>query len=142
MKAPPLSRRIRNGALLLLALALILGMIALPRVFRLGGAIRETLYRNYISIEAAQHMNAALTALQIAERDGTLDKSLASDRKVFMQGIGMELGDITEAGEAQLARDIDQRARRLLTNWPITKPAGFTTNNSRNCAHGLTSWWR
>jgi two-component system, NtrC family, sensor histidine kinase KinB len=113
MKAPPLSSRIRNGALLLLAMALILGMIALPRVFRLGGAIRETLYRNYISIEAAQHMNAALTVLQIAERDGTLDKKLAPNRKEFMHWIGMELGDITEAGEAQLARDIDQRARRL-----------------------------
>ena len=60
MKVPPLSSRIRNGTLLMLAIALVLGVIALPKVYRLGGAIRTTLYRNYISIEAAQHMHAAL----------------------------------------------------------------------------------
>ncbi len=63
MKAAPLSSRIRNGTLLMLGIALVAGMIALPKVYRLGGAIRTTLYRNYISIEAAQHMHAALDAL-------------------------------------------------------------------------------
>ena len=62
MKVSPLSSRIRNGTLLMLAIALVLGIIALPKVYRLGGAIRTTLYRNYISIEAAQHMHAALSS--------------------------------------------------------------------------------
>jgi len=70
MSAPSLQRQIRNGTLLMLALVVMLGLYTLPRVYSLGGAIRETLYRNYISIEAAQNMHAALTALQIAEHDG------------------------------------------------------------------------
>jgi two-component system, NtrC family, sensor histidine kinase KinB len=124
MKAPPLSSKIRNGALLLLAIALILGMIALPSIFRLGGAIRQTLYRNYISIEAAQHMTAALDALQIAQRDGTLNKALAPNRKLFMYWIGRELSDITEVGEAALAGDIDHRARRLFAELASDRKPG------------------
>ena len=55
-----LRSRIRNGTLLLLALVIAFGAYALPRLSSLGGAIRETLYRNYISIEAGQNMHAAL----------------------------------------------------------------------------------
>src|SRR5579863_4337270 len=113
MKASPLSSRIRNGTLLMLAIALMAGMIALPRVYRLGGAIRTTLYRNYISIEAAQHMNAALSAVQLAQRDGTLQAVEAANRDKFAHWIGVELGDITEVGELDLARDIQGRGQRL-----------------------------
>ena len=70
MNAPSLQRRIRNGTLLMLALVVLLGLYTLPRVYALGGAIRATLYRNYISIEAAQNMHAALNTLQVAEHDG------------------------------------------------------------------------
>ena len=114
MKASPLSSRIRNGTLLMLSIALVLGIIALPRVYRLGGAIRTTLYRNYISIEAAQHMNAALSATQLAQRDGTLKDVLAANRNEFMHWIDVELGDITEVGEAELAHDIERRGAALL----------------------------
>src|SRR5579863_1796699 len=113
MKVSPLSSRIRNGTLLMLAIALILGMIALPKVYSLGGAIRTTLYRNYISIEAAQHMTAALDATQLAQSDGTLKQVLAANRNKFMHWIGVELSDITEVGEAELAHDIEQRGRAL-----------------------------
>ncbi|HKD68532.1 MAG TPA: ATP-binding protein [Candidatus Binataceae bacterium] len=113
MKASPLSSRIRNGTLLMLSIALVLGIIALPRVYRLGGAIRTTLYRNYISIEAAQHMNAALSATQLAQRDGTLKDVLAANRNEFMHWIDVELGDITEVGEAELAHDIERRGAAL-----------------------------
>ena len=70
MNAPSLQRRIRNGTLLMLALVVLLGLYTLPRVYRLGGAIRQTLYKNYVSIEAAQNMHAALNTLQVAEHDG------------------------------------------------------------------------
>jgi PAS domain S-box-containing protein len=113
MKASPLSSRIRNGTLLMLAIALAAGMIALPKVYRLGGAIRTTLYRNYISIEAAQHMHAALSAVQLAQRDGHLSMFLEPNREKFMHWIGVELGDITENGETELANDIEQRGQRL-----------------------------
>ncbi len=113
MKVSPLSSRIRNGTLLMLAIALVAGVIALPRVYLLGGAIRTTLYRNYISIEAAQHMNAALAASQLAQRDGTLKAVRAANRREFMHWIGVELGDITEAGESELAHDIQRRGKTL-----------------------------
>ncbi len=113
MKATPLGSRIRNGTLLMLAIALILGVIALPRVYRLGGAIRSTLYANYVSIEAAQHMTAALDATQLAQRDGTLSQVLAANRRAFMHWIDIELADITETGEDRLAHDIKWRAQAL-----------------------------
>ena len=113
MKVPPLSSRIRNGTLLMLAIALFLGIIALPSVYRLGSAIRTTLYRNYISIEAAQHMHAALSVVQLAQRDGSLGTALQPNRKAFMHWIGIELSDITEPGESELASEIQQRGQRL-----------------------------
>jgi len=38
-----------------------------PKCINWAGAIRRTLYRNYVSIEASQHMHAALWALELAE---------------------------------------------------------------------------
>jgi PAS domain S-box-containing protein len=113
MKVSPLSTRIRNGTLLMLAIALVLGIIALPKVYSLGGAIRTTLYRNYVSIEAAQHMNAAMAATQLAQRDGTLSEVLAANRNEFMHWIGVELADITEVGESELANEIQRHGRAL-----------------------------
>ena len=43
MTPPSLRSRIRNGTLLMLAIAMALGIFAVPTVHRLGGAIRETL---------------------------------------------------------------------------------------------------
>ena len=97
----------------MLAVALVLGGLALPGIHRLGGAIRETLHRNYVSIEAAQHMHRALWALQLAEYDGTLSRALKPDWEEFAHWIDVEEHDITETGEDQLARDIDQRGRKL-----------------------------
>jgi two-component system, NtrC family, sensor histidine kinase KinB len=113
MSPASLSKRIRNGSLLVLLIALGLGAVALPQVYRLGGAIRQTLYNNYISIEAAQHMHTALYALQLAQRDGTLATALPANRDTFRHWIDVELNHITEAGEAELAADIERRGRRL-----------------------------
>jgi NtrC-family two-component system sensor histidine kinase KinB len=113
MTPPSLRSRIRNGTLLMLAIALALGIFAVPTVHRLGGAIRETLYRNYLSIEASQHMHAALYNVQLAQANGTLPAVLAPNRELFMHWINVELGDITEVGEADLAADIQRRGQRI-----------------------------
>lgn len=114
MKTPPsLGSRVRNGTLLLLVLVVGVGLYALPRVYRLGGAIRATLYRNYVTIEAAQHMHAVLRTLQLAERDGHGAEALPPARKRFMHWMNVENHDFTEVGEPALAHDIQRRAQRL-----------------------------
>ena len=108
-----LRSKIRNSTLLLLALVSVLGTYALPRLDRLGGAIRETLYRNYVSIEVGQHMHEALRKLELAERDGKSREALRAARDTFMHWMDIEQHDITEVGEQQLANDIEARARKL-----------------------------
>ena len=108
-----LRSRIRNGTLLLLALVIALGIYALPRLGSLGGAIRETLYRNYISIEVGQHMHEALRKLELAEREGKAREVLPEARDSFMHWMDIEQHDITEVGEPELADDIEARARKL-----------------------------
>src|SRR5215471_17116004 len=99
MTPPSLRSRIRNGTLLMLAIALTLGIVAVPTVHRLGGAIRETLYRNYASIEASRHMQAALYNVELAGAKGALAAALAPNRRLFSHWINFELHDITEVGE-------------------------------------------
>src|ERR1700730_1186675 len=113
MTPTSLRSRIRNGTLLMLAIALALGVIAVPSVHRLGGAIRETLYRNYTSIEASQYMHAALYNVQLARANGTLPEALVPNRDLFTHWIHVELSDITEVGEAQLAADIQLRGNLI-----------------------------
>ncbi|HEY2487685.1 MAG TPA: ATP-binding protein [Candidatus Binataceae bacterium] len=113
MSTPSLRSRIRNGTLLLLVLVLLLGAYALPRVYRLGGAIRETLYRNYVSIEVAQHVHGALLDLQLAERDGQAKNVLPHVRSDFEYWMDIEDHDFTEVGEPEIAHDIEARAAKL-----------------------------
>ena len=120
---PSLRSKIRNGTLVMLALAVLLGALALPEIYRLGGAIRETLHRNYVSIEAARQMQMALYGLQLAQRDGKLSTALPIGRERFLHWNGVELGDITEVGEDQLAKDIDQRGHRLLAELSSANPS-------------------
>ncbi len=116
MSTPSLRSRIRNGSLLLLGVVMILGIYALPRVYRLGGAIRETLYRNYMSIEVAQHLHAVLRDLQLAERDGKAKEILAGEQSEFMRWMDVENHNYTEIGEPELARDIQSRANKLFSD--------------------------
>ena len=125
MSAPSLQRQIRNGTLLMLALVVALGLYTLPRVYSLGGAIRETLYRNYISIEAAQNMHAALTALQIAEHDGRARDVLPEARHNFLQWIDVENHGLTEVGEPELAADIARRGNHLFADITAAPPGTF-----------------
>ncbi len=132
MSAPSMQRQIRNGTVLLLALVVVLGLYTLPRVYSLGGAIRETLYRNYISIEAAQNMHAALTTLQVAEHDGRAKDVLPGARQNFLQWIDVENHNITEIGEAELAADISRRGNHLFAGVAAAPPGTFTIANSPN----------
>jgi len=115
MKPPTLSSRVRNLTLMMLALTVALGVLAIPQVSHLGGAIRETLYRNYISIEAAQHMQAAMDSLQRAELAGDLQSAIPSRRHEFQRWIGIELQNITEVGEDGLAHQIDDLGNHLIS---------------------------
>jgi two-component system, NtrC family, sensor histidine kinase KinB len=135
MRPPSLSKRIRNGSLLMLLIALGLGTMSLPRVYRLGGAIRETLHNNYISIEAAQHMHTALYALQLAQREGTLAMALPANRDAFRHWIDVELNHITEKGEAELAADIERRGRRLFDRFSASA-LGSQTDQELAELHG------
>jgi NtrC-family two-component system sensor histidine kinase KinB len=107
----------------MLVVALVLGALALPEVHQLGGSIREALYRNYISIDAAEHMRAALWRVELAMRDGDAAAVLPASRNEFLHYIDIEEHDVTEAGEKQLAADIDRRAQQLLVE-VATAPSG------------------
>src|SRR5258708_16864408 len=113
MSTPSLQRQIRRGTLLMLALVALLGIYALPRLYALGGAIRQTLYRNYVSIEAAQHMHATLAELQVAAHDGGAAAALPDARKNFMRWLSVEMNDFTEKREPELAADIHRRGLTL-----------------------------
>jgi two-component system, NtrC family, sensor histidine kinase KinB len=117
-----LRSRIRNYLLVLVASVAMLGLYALPRVHHLGGAIRATLYRNYVSIEAAQHMHAALARLELAERDGRASGALADSASDFMHWMNVENHDLTEVGEPKLAGDIESGARRLFAEVQTAMP--------------------
>jgi NtrC-family two-component system sensor histidine kinase KinB len=125
MNAPSLQRRIRNGTLLMLALVVLLGLYTLPRVYRLGGAIRQTLYKNYVSIEAAQNMHAALNTLQVAEHDGKTKDVLPGARQNFLQWDDVENHNFTEVGEPELAADISRRANKLFTDVSTAPPGTY-----------------
>jgi two-component system, NtrC family, sensor histidine kinase KinB len=122
MSTPSLRTRIRNVSLLLVVLVIGLGVYALPRVYQLGTSIRDTLYRNYISIEAAQHMHDALRVLQLAERDGHGRDALPSSRATFMHWMDIEDHDFTEVGEPELAHDIQGRGQRLFDEIAAAPP--------------------
>jgi two-component system, NtrC family, sensor histidine kinase KinB len=115
MNPPPLRTRIRNGTLLMLTLTLITGAFALPAIHKLGRSMGKTLYRNYLSIEAAQHMQAALYAVELAQLQGNLATVLAQSQDSFTHWIDVELNDITEIGEDALAHDIQARGRQIFS---------------------------
>jgi NtrC-family two-component system sensor histidine kinase KinB len=122
MQPPTLSSKVRNAILMMLTLAIAVGALALPQVSHLGGAIRATLYRNYISIEAARHMQAALDSLERAELEGSVNSASAVARKKFRRWIAVERSDITERGEDKLARQIDERGNRLIDQVSVARP--------------------
>jgi hypothetical protein len=67
----------------MLVLTLTIVAFAVPIVHMLGGSIRETLYGNYVSIEAA-HMHATLYAVELAKLQSRLPVALPASRDAFM----------------------------------------------------------
>jgi NtrC-family two-component system sensor histidine kinase KinB len=111
-----LRTRIRGGALGVLVLAVALGLYAMPRILELGRAVRAVLRENYISIQAGQHMHAALRRLQVAELHGDARPALASSRDEFMRWMDVENRNITEVGEAELAHVLENFGNRLFAD--------------------------
>ncbi|MGD0289205.1 MAG: ATP-binding protein [Candidatus Binataceae bacterium] len=134
MTPPPLRTRIRNGSLLMLALTLTIGAFAVPTIHKLGGSIRETLYRNYVSIDAGQHVHAALYAAELAQLQGSLTAVLPQSRDTFTHWIDIELNDITEVGEEPLARDIQGRGQRIFDELSRGQP-GTPDHHEFNLLH-------
>lgn len=122
----------------MLAMALALSALALPEVHQLGGAIRETLYGNYVSIDAAQHMHTALWQVEVALRDGDTNAVLLASRDEFTRYIDIGTHNITEPGDAQLAADIDRRGRGLFAEIAAA-PSGSGT---RRRGSGIGYWRR
>jgi len=108
-----LSSRIRNGTLLVLLPILLVCGFALPDLWRLGGAIRGVLQENYISIASAQHMQAALQNLQVAELEGDARPTLPGLSDEFSHWLNIEMQTLTEIGEPETARDIEVSANTL-----------------------------
>jgi two-component system, NtrC family, sensor histidine kinase KinB len=122
MSTPSLRSRIRNGTLLMLGFALILGLFAVPSIRSLGSAISDTLYRNYLSIQAAQHMHAALYSAELNAYKGMGNRELSSERDEFTHWINVELANITETGEDALAADIQKRGMTLFRELELGTP--------------------
>jgi two-component system, NtrC family, sensor histidine kinase KinB len=122
MKPPPLRARIRNGTLFMLALTLAIGAFAVPAIHRLGGSIREALQRDYLSIEAAQQMHAALYAVELGQLQGNLPAVLAQSRTTFAHWINVELDDNSEIEEDALAKDVQARGQRIFTELGQARP--------------------
>jgi len=126
MSPPSLRKRIRNGTLSMLAIALIFGAIAIPSVHRLGGAIRATLYSNYSSIKSVHHMDEALYELELAKTEGTLKSEMPANKAAFLRWLGVERQNITEEGEADLVSSIAKLWQRSLDD--LEHPASPSDN--------------
>ena len=137
MSTPSLRTRIRNVSLLLVVLVIALGLYALPRVYRLGGAIRETLHRNYISIEVAQHMHrgAAGAAAGRARRQCARD---ARRRARHLHALdGYRESRLHRAGRARAGARYRERAGGgCSTKSPPRRRRRATTRSSTSCTRG------
>jgi two-component system, NtrC family, sensor histidine kinase KinB len=119
---PPLGVRIRTGTLLMLALTLMIGAVAVQAIHRLGGSIREALRRNYLAIEGAQQMHSALYEAELNQLRGNLPAVLEHGRSTFTRWIKNELNDITEPGEDALAHDVEVRGQHIFAELSQSQP--------------------
>ena len=110
MNLPSLRSRIRNGTLPAGA-----GRDGHLHAAPIIGWQRHSrnLYRNYVSIEVAQHLHESLRALELAERDGKAKEELPRARDEFRGWMDIENHNFTEVGEPEIAHDIETRAEKL-----------------------------
>lgn len=96
----------------LVAVLLILSLLALLTVSALGESARGILHDNYRSVQAAQHMKAALERLDraalllLAEQRTEALTQAAIHRQVFETELRVAQANITEPGEAELAQTL------------------------------------
>jgi NtrC-family two-component system sensor histidine kinase KinB len=116
MNAPSLRTRIRNGALMLLALAALLDLAILPRIYRLHQTIHENLYNKYRNIVVAQQIDHTLWQLQLAQRNGALPHVLSESRSRFNQWLKVEEANSTQSSELQSVAEVGRQAEHLFAD--------------------------
>jgi two-component system, NtrC family, sensor histidine kinase KinB len=107
--------RIGVGMLLVLVPVLLVGLYAIPVVWRLGTALRAILAENYITIQSVQHMQSVLRDLQMAELEGYAKTAEPGLRDEFFHWLDFELHSLTEIGEPETARDVEVSADLLFS---------------------------
>jgi two-component system, NtrC family, sensor histidine kinase KinB len=100
---------------------LLVGAFAVPAVWRLGAALRSVLENNYISIQCAQHMQAALSNLRIAQLEGDAKQAIPGLRDEFFYWLNIEHQAITEVGEPETAAKINSGATQLFTQFAASE---------------------
>ena len=102
--------------LLIVGLTATFGLTALAAVSRLRlleTSVTDVLSRNYRSIEAASGMSRTIAALELAAHEGRAAAVAPDLRAQFAEWLAVEHGNYTEAGEADLATDIDRQGAAL-----------------------------
>jgi len=106
----------------MLVLVLAVGAYSLPDLYHLGRGIKDAIYGNDLSIDAAHQMHAALRILELAERDGRARDALPQCRDTFARSIAAVKLNLSEPGEAEIADDIDRRAQALFADITSAPP--------------------
>src|SRR5262249_35751579 len=101
---PPLRRKILKSFLVVIAAYGLLGFLLIGAVFFASSFASKLIHVNYDSISAAHHMREAWWALHHPQDLNEI--STAEWVKTFETGIRFEETNITETGEADIARNI------------------------------------
>ena len=101
---PPVRTNVFKHSLLIVGLYVVVGIFMMIAVFLASGTTPKAIHLNYDSISAASQMNEALSALK--NKNQHQPKPQGEWIKQFDTAIRFEEGNITEAGESDLAKKI------------------------------------
>src|SRR5262245_2907998 len=118
-RLPPLRKKVFRHSLQIVALYIVVGIFMMGAVFLASGITPKAIHLNYDSISAAMQMQHAWNGLKNPEQHP--EKPPAAWREQFEKAIRFEEGNITEPGEAKLAKDI-----RALWNSRKDNPQGIS----------------
>jgi hypothetical protein len=110
----------------------LVGAFAVPAVWRLGAALSSALENNYMSIQCAQHMQAALSNLRIAQLDGDAKQAIPGLRDEFFYWLNIEYEAITEVGEPETAAKINNERPNYSNKLRHRSPVRATIPSSIN----------
>jgi signal transduction histidine kinase/HAMP domain-containing protein len=117
-----LQTKLLMGTMPTLALLVALGLWAIAMFYRLGGNIDVILRENYRSILAAEGMKEAIERMDsgllfaVGGREARGRRQFDDNRPRFEESLRIEQGNVTVAGEQQLADELDREMRRYLTS--------------------------